>query len=103
MKLPIETLKQIVVGSGFVTERDFDEAVQSSSDLGRKVEDGLVFRGLISEDALSKLVAEHTKVPHANIARQVIPDEILSLIPEKMARSYRMIPFDKKEGKLLLA
>jgi len=103
MKLPIETLKQIVVGSGFVTERDFDEAVQSSSDLGRKVEDVLVFRGLISEDALSKLVAEHTKVPHANIARQIIPDEILSLIPEKMARSYRVVPFGKKEGKLLLA
>ena len=74
MKLPIETLKQIVVGSGFVTERDFDEAVTSASDLGRKIEDVLVFRGLISEDALSKLVAEHTKVPHANIARQVIPD-----------------------------
>jgi len=103
MKLPIETLKAIVVGSGFVTERDFDEAVASASDLGRKIEDVLVFRGLISEDALSKLVAEHTKVPHAAISRQIIPDEILGLIPEKMARTYKMVPFDKKEGKLLLA
>jgi len=103
MKLPIETLKTIIVGSGFVTELDFDEAVASASDMGRKLEDVLVFRGLISEDALSKLVAEHTKVPHAGVARLVIPDEILSLIPEKMARSYRMVPFDKKEGKLFLA
>ena len=67
MKLPLETLKQIVVGSGFVTEKDFDDAAQSATDLGRIVEDVLIFRGLINEDALSKLIAEHTKVPHANI------------------------------------
>lgn len=103
MKIPIETLKQIVVGSGFVTQADFDDAASSAGDLGRKVEDVLVFRGLINEDALSKLVSEYTKVPHANLARQTIPDEILGLIPEKMARSYRMVPFGKKEGKLLLA
>ncbi|OGM15971.1 hypothetical protein A2V56_04375 [Candidatus Woesebacteria bacterium RBG_19FT_COMBO_42_9] len=103
MKLPIETLKQIVVGSGFVTERDFTEAATSAVDLGRHVEDVLIFRGLISEDALSKLIAEHTKVPHAAITRQIIPDEILALIPEKMARTYRMVPFGKKEGSLALA
>jgi len=103
MKLPLETLKQIVVGSGFVTEKDFDDAAQSATDLGRIVEDVLIFRGLINEDALSKLIAEHTKVPHANISRQIIPDEILALIPEKMARVYRVVPFGKKEGKLLLA
>jgi len=103
MKLPNEKLKEILVGSNFIAEKEFEDAVSSASDVGKSIEDILVFRGLISEDALAKLVSEHTKVPYVNIGRQVITDEVLALIPEKLARSYRMVPFAKEEGKLLVA
>ena len=33
MKLTKDKLKSILVGSGFVTEKDFDEAAKSSEDL----------------------------------------------------------------------
>jgi type IV pilus assembly protein PilB len=103
MKLSENTLKEILVGSGFVPEAEFDEAARSAKNLGKKVEDVLFFRGLISEDALGKLIAEYLKVPFADIAHKSIPDEILSLIPEKIARSYRMLPFAKEGKELKLA
>ena len=103
MKLPNEKLKEILVGSKFIDEREYDDAATSAVDVGKSTEDILIFRGLISEDALAKLVSESTKVPYINIGRQVIPDEVLAAIPEKMARSYKMVPFAKDGGKLLLA
>jgi len=103
MKLPNEKLKEILVGSKFIDEKEFDDAVTSAADVGKSTDDILIFRGLISEDALAKLVSESTKVPYVNIGRQVITDEVLATIPEKMARSYKMVPFAKEGGRLLLA
>ncbi len=103
MKLPPEVIREIVVGSGFVSEAEYDDAAQSSQDLGRSVEDSLVFRGLISSDALSKLIAEYLKVPHIDMRHHITTDEILALIPEKMAQTYRMVPLAREGDQLKVA
>lgn len=103
MKLSTKTLKEVLVGSGFVTESDFDEVAKSASELGKNISDILIFRGFISEDALDKLISEHLGVDYAKIRRLSIPRDILSLIPEKLARKYRIVPFEKKDSELKLA
>ncbi len=103
MKLPNATLKQILTSSGFIGPEDFDSAARSAADLNRKVEDVLIFRGFISEDALGKLIAENLKVPFANLSHQILTDEILAIIPEKLARTYKMVPFAKEANTLKVA
>ncbi|MFV1917319.1 MAG: GspE/PulE family protein [Patescibacteria group bacterium] len=103
MKLPEKTLKKVLVDSGFISEKDFDKASQTSKEIGREVTDTLVFQGFITEDALSKLISEHFGISFANISRLNIPQETLDLIPEKMARTYRMVPFGKEDKTLKLA
>ena len=100
MHLPIETIKKIIVGSGFVSEADFDDAAKTASELNKDIVDILIFRGAINEDTVGKLIAEHYGIPFANIRRLNIPPEILSQIPEKMARVYKIVPFGQ-EGKVL--
>jgi hypothetical protein len=95
VKLEDVTLKSILVKSGYINEADFDRAQKDAHDIGKKLQDVLVFRGLIGEDALSKLISEHLGMPHIDIGKQVIADEILNLLPEKLARTYHMIPFAK--------
>ncbi|MCJ7827958.1 GspE/PulE family protein, partial [Patescibacteria group bacterium] len=65
--------------------------------------DILIFRGLINEQSFGQLVAEYYEVPFASLRHRVIPLETLQLIPENLARSYRIIPFEKKDDQLLLA
>jgi type IV pilus assembly protein PilB len=93
MQLPPDVLKKIIVGSGFVSEQDFESASKTSQELGKEVTDLLIFRGLINEDTVGKLMAEHYGVPFANVRRLSIDTKTLSLIPEKMARVYRIVPF----------
>ncbi|HJX45544.1 MAG TPA: hypothetical protein VJ399_00020, partial [Patescibacteria group bacterium] len=100
MLISTEKLKKILVGSGYVGEKDFDDAVNSAADLGKDISDVLIFRGLVSEDALGKLISEHLNIPYADVRRLFIPTEVLTLIPEKLARTYRMVPFDLKGRKL---
>jgi type IV pilus assembly protein PilB len=103
MKLAPDVLKKIFVDSGYVEASAFDEAAKSAHDLGKKLEDVLIFRGLISPDSFSKLVSEYLKVPYVDLAHQVIPDEVLALVPEKMAQTYHIIPFSVADEKLNLA
>jgi type IV pilus assembly protein PilB len=103
MLIPEKTLKEIIVKSGFVDEKDFDEANKAASDIGKNIVDILVFRGLVSEEVIGKLISEHLKVPYIRASKQSIPSEVLSLIPEKLARTYRMVPLGKKDGKLSVA
>lgn len=103
MNIAPETLKKIIVGSGFVQESDFDSAVKASQELGKDILDVIIFRGLINEDTVGKLLADHYGVPYADIKRLNIDPEILSLIPEKMARLYRIVPFAKQDKKLKIA
>jgi len=103
MKLTPEILKKIIVGSGFVQEVDFDAAAKTAAELNKDLLDLLIFRGLINEDTVGKLVADHYSVPYGDIKRLNIEADVLSLIPEKMARVYRIIPFGKDGNSLKLA
>ncbi|MFC1653536.1 GspE/PulE family protein [Patescibacteria group bacterium] len=102
MILP-ETLKKILIDSGFIKQEDFDSAKKTADDLGKSISDILIFRGLITEDMLGKLIAEHYKVPYVPLKNKVIPLEVLQSIPEQAATSFHMVPFSKDEGMLHLA
>lgn len=103
MKLSPQTLKKIIIKSGFVSEKDFDNALKTASELDKDILDVLIFRGLINEETIGSLVSQHYDVPFAHLRRQKIEEEVLSLIPEKMARTYRIMPFKKEKDKLKLA
>jgi type IV pilus assembly protein PilB len=99
MLLP-ETLKSILTDAGFITQTEFQDAVKTAADLKKPITDILVFRGLISEDALGKLIAEYYQVSYAKLSGKNIPLSVLELIPEEAALSFRIIPFDFKDDVL---
>ena len=103
MNIAPDTLKEILVKSGFIDQDDFTDAEKAATQLGRDISDVLIFRGLISEDVIGKLISEYLKVPYVQISKKPILPEVLSLIPEKLARTYRMVPFEKKDRKLSIA
>lgn len=103
MRILPEKLKEIAVGGGFVNEEEFEKAAKAAKDLKRPLEDILIFRGLITEESLGQLIAEHYKTPFVSLRHKIIPLETLEVIPEKLARSHRVLPFEKTEKELHLA
>lgn len=102
MSLP-DALKQILITSGYVSEQQYDLAFKTATELQKPITDILLFRGLITEEALGKLVAEYYQVPYVSLKNQKIAREVLDLIPEKTATVFRMIPFHREEGQLYVA
>ena len=103
MNIPAQTIKDIIVKGGFVSPEEFAKADQTAQEQDKNVGDVLVFRGFISEEALGKLIAEHLGFPFADIKNKIIPPDTLNLIPEKLARKYRIVPLGVTDRTLHLA
>lgn len=103
MKLDIGVLRNIIVGSGKVAEDQFNDAAKNADELGKDVRDVLVFRGLIRQEEISKLIATYYNVPYLSLKHYKIPEEIINTFPERLARTYRMVPFDRDSVNLKVA
>src|SRR4030042_3101343 len=103
MEITQDILKKLLIESGYVKEQDFDAAAKEAADFDKNIVDVLIFKGLVTEELQGKLIAKHLGVPYASIRNKLIPEEIIDLIPEKVAHSYKMIPFEKEGDELHVA
>lgn len=103
MDLDKDTLRSILVDSGGVPAEAYNDAAQSAEELGKEIGDVLIFRGLINQAKLSKLIAAYYKVSLAELKHFKIPDELITLVPEKMARTYFLVPLEREVNTLKVA
>lgn len=103
MKLSDKQIKEAIIKSGFVTEQEVYEAEKIAHDQNRSTTDILIERGVILEKFLGQVLAEHLGFPYADLKNKTIPDEILKLLPEKLASEKRVVGFGRKNRVLLVA
>jgi len=64
--------------------------------LGKKEEDLILEKGILSEDELFKLKSEDLKIPLRDVAPEEVPLRVLEKIPEETAKHYKMIGVGEK-------
>ena len=67
---------------------------------GKKEEELILEKGIISEDFLFDLKSSYLKIPFKKIRPEDVSLEILEQIPEETASFYQMVPLAKKENVL---
>lgn len=94
-----------LVEKGLLTRQIADELKLSSINSGTSIIAILQQKSLVSEDDLLAAKAAAYHVPFISLIGRGISPEILTFIPEPVARKYRIIPFelDKKLNKLRVA
>lgn len=102
MRLPEDKLKELISKSGFIKEKDLNQAVNTAKELNQELGDVLIFRGLINEDGLNQLFADYYQLPFVKLKHKSIPLDVLTLINEKTARYFKIIPLDLKDGCLTM-
>ncbi|KPJ71797.1 hypothetical protein AMJ50_00465 [Parcubacteria bacterium DG_74_3] len=92
MSLIKELVKKGLLKKEIATSLEFE--VKAT---GKKEEELLLEKRLVSESLLFNLKAENLKIPLKEIEASEAPLETLELIPEETARHYNMIPLTKKD------
>jgi len=100
MRVEPQQLKAFLLDAGLVNESEFARADKKAKKTHKRIEDILVSEGLISGEEILRLEAYILGVPFVNLEKEKIPNEILRIVPEPIARSHNIIAFRKK-GKCL--
>jgi hypothetical protein len=97
-------LGQLLVARGWITVQQLTRALKNQNVAGGRIGTCLLEMDAISEELLLKGLSEQLGVPSAAADDlRGVPDEVLGLIPEKLARRCRAVPFRVEGGRLDLA
>jgi type IV pilus assembly protein PilB len=97
-----DVLEKLLVEPGHIKKEPFDGAKKEAEDGKLILQDLLVEKGLIRDDQLGRLVAEHLGFTFAELAKESIDNELLSMIPELVARSKGVIAYARKNGGVMV-
>ena len=97
-------LGQLLVTRGWITVQQLTRALQTQSVVGGRLGTCLIEIDALGEEMLLKGLAEQLGVPAVNLDDlRGIPEEVLALLPDKLARRCRAIPFRVEGSRLDLA
>jgi len=98
-------LKEFLMDSGLVKESDIKEAEDFSKEGGKfkNVGEYFVANEKIGEGDLRRIEAYILGIPYIDIGVAKIPGDILSIIPEPIARKHNIVAFKKTDTELEVA
>lgn len=103
MTIREEQLKSFVLDAGLVSKKQYEKCAQKARKTKQKTSDVLVSEGLIKEDEMLKIKAYILGIPFVNLEKEIIPPEVLKIIPEPIARKHNIVAFRKKGNNLEVA
>jgi type IV pilus assembly protein PilB len=96
-------LKNFILDSGLVSRATYSNAQKEAEEKKSTPEEILVSRGDISEDDLRRMQAYVLGVPFISLKDEKIDYDVLSMIPEPIARTHNVIAYKKTDRELEVA
>ncbi len=103
MHIEEKQLKEFILDSGLVSRSDLTKAEKESEESGTSVGKILVNKGSLTEDDLRRMQAYILGIPFVDLKEQHLEMEVLSLIPEPIARNHNIVAFRKVGDNLEVA
>lgn len=103
MRIKDTQLKRFVLDSGLVPRKDVDAAEKVAEEEHRTLAEALVSSGAMTEDDLRRVESYVLGVPFVSLKDLKIPFEVLSLIPEPVARNHNIVGFKRTDNTLEVA
>jgi len=103
MRVEDQQLKAFLEDTDLIKKQDLAKAYQEAKDKKQKLADLLLKKNLINREQLSKLYAYILGIPFISLEKEVIPPEILQIIPEPIAKRHNIIAFKQNKDNLEVA
>ncbi|MBF0543134.1 MAG: Flp pilus assembly complex ATPase component TadA [Candidatus Riflebacteria bacterium] len=92
---------ELLIEAGHITEKDLNIGLAEQKKRGKRIGQVLIELGYLTEDKLLPILGKQLKVPFFDLSKADIKPDILTYVPEKIARKHLLVPISF-EGKTLM-
>lgn len=103
MQVDNERLKSFILDAGLLGEDVINEAIKECDKAGKRLGDVLLEKKLLDSNQIRQLYSYILGIPFVNLEKEIIPKDILQIIPEPIAKKYKIIAFKKTNRELKVA
>lgn len=103
MQLSDQQVAGVIKANQFLDDKALAEAQQQAVGAKQSLWQYVVEHDLVTDDKIGAAVAKELKLPFVALTKTAIPDDVLQVIPEEMARTHRIIAFDRDEKGIKVA
>ena len=104
MRISDSLVEQLLRADGKVTEEQIVALREQEKTEKKPLQDIVIAGNIISEKDLTRLYSKEIDIPFIELNSKEIPREVLKLIPERIARQYKVVLFGvEDDGSKLLA
>jgi len=103
MRVEITRLKTFLLDTELVSPKDLEASEKKALKSGKSLGEVLVAEGKVSEDELARLEAYILGIPFVNLEMEKLPQEVVGLIPEPIARTHNIVAYRKSGNNLEVA
>ena len=94
---------ELLIKSGFITEKQVDEAVEIQKGGKKKLGEILIELGYIVSRDLIRLLSEQAAIPFVELRKEILDDKLIKSFPEKILYNNTIIPLYETEDQLYVA
>lgn len=103
LELTNDIVKKILVDQGFITEQQFDDALNRSTKTKRPLLQVILDKDFISVRNWGQLLAKYQGFRYVYLQEENIEPQVLRVVPELVARSKKIIAFDHGDNSIKVA
>ncbi len=96
-------LDKLLLDASIIEKEELEALRKESKKLKKPLNELLFERNFVSEKYLAKLIADFLKVPFVDLSLVKLKKSILDLVPKRICKEKRVIPFSREKDKLFLA
>lgn len=98
-----DKISELLVSKKYISREKLEEAINIQHKEGGNLSKILVSKGLINEKDLLLILSQELNIPPINLSKYTVDKELISLVPEKIARLYYLIPVSKIGNRMTVA
>ena len=102
MLLPDEQIKSLLLQGG-IKQETVSDLETFARNARVTLQDAAIEKDAITDEALGLLIANYIKAHFVTLAKESIPEEVFRIVPERIARKYKVVSFARDTNGIKLA
>lgn len=93
MGITDQLIKDLLIKATIIDENGLKPVIEYAKSSNSPLAEAVIEKDIVSDEHLGMLLSDYLKVPFVALSKITIPEDVFHIIPEKMARKQRVIPF----------